>query len=146
MKKIKGVARMKKFRMLIILIIMTVGWLVYNVQPASAVPLVPSSFHGTVKLNGANVPAGTVIHAYINGVEYAHTTVLTYQGDTVYSLDVPSEDTDTPGTQGGVEGDKIDFYIGSKKVTQTGTWHSGTYISLNLYDPAFTTFLPLVRR
>jgi hypothetical protein len=141
---------MKRFRMLVILAVLTIGLLTFNVQPASAVPPLPSSFYGTVKLNGANVPAGTVIHAYINGVEYAHATVLTYLGDTVYSIDVPGEDTDTPGTQGGVEGNTVAFSIGSIQVPQTGIWHTGTNINLNLTGtgtlPAFTIFLPLVRR
>ena len=111
----------------------------------------PSSFYGTVKIDDGNVPAGTVVSARINGVEYATSIYQTYNGNTVYSLDIPGEDTDIAGIQGGNEGDTIVFFIGTLQATQTGTWHSGTNVSLNISyqsgQPAnFTLFLPLVRR
>jgi hypothetical protein len=111
----------------------------------------PSTFYGTVKVDGTNVPAGTVVSAKINGVQYASTIVITYLGDTSYSLDIPGDDFETPGTiEGGVEGDTIDFYIGTNKTTQTATWHSGYIVNMNLAE--FTNqythriFLPLVER
>ncbi len=77
--------------------------------------------------------AGMVVSAKINGVQYASTTVLTYLGDTVYSLDIKGDETDTPGIiEGGVEGDIVVFYIGDIQAAQTGTWHSGTNVTLNL--------------
>ncbi len=122
---------MKKFRLLTVLIL-TFGMLLFEVQPALAVPPTPSSFHGTVKIDGANVAGGTVVSARINGVQYASTIVTTYLGDTVYALDVPGDDDDVPGIQGGVSGDTIVFFIGSIQATQTGTWHSGSSVTLNL--------------
>ena len=76
---------------------------------------------------------------------------MNYQGDTVYSLDVPGDNPDSPGTiEGGVEGDTIVFYIGTTQATKTATWHSGTNVSLNLtgYTNVIPSiiFLPLVVR
>jgi hypothetical protein len=89
----------------------------------------PSSFYGTVKVDGENVSDGTIVSTWINGVKYAETTVLLYAGDTLYSLNVPGDDLATPGTiEGGVEGDTVIFYIGDLVADQTGTWHSGTNV------------------
>jgi hypothetical protein len=141
---------MKVFRLICILAL-TLVIAVVVAQPVLAFPPLPSSFYGTVKLNGANVPLGTLVSARINGVQYASTTVLIYQGNTVYSLDIPGEDTDVPGIQGGSEGDTIVFFIGSIQASQTAIWHSGTNVNLNLTGSGvlptyFFRYLPLVRR
>ncbi len=141
---------MKTFRLICILAL-TLVLAVVSAQPALAFPPLPSSFFGTVKINGANVPLGTVVSARINGVQYASTTVQLYQGNTVYSLDVPGEDTDVPGIQGGSEGNTIVFFIGSIQANQTGIWHSGTNTNLNLTGSGvvptyFYTYLALIRR
>jgi hypothetical protein len=122
---------MKKFLFLTSLIV-TVSLLLLCVQPAFAVPPQPSGFYGTVKIDGANVPTGTSVTARINGVTYTTSPYQTYNGDTVYTVDVPGEDPDTAGTQGGVDGDTVVFFIGDTQADQTGTWHSGTNISFNL--------------
>ena len=70
-----------------------------------AVPPLPSSFHGTVKVNGAYVPAGTVISAWIDDVQYAQTTTELYLGESVYAIDVPGDDSSTAGIiEGGAPG------------------------------------------
>ena len=144
---------MKRIRSLAILIVLTLGLLVFDVQPALAFPPLPSTFYGTVKIDEANVPAGTVVSAQINDVKFAFATVITYHGDIVYSLDIPGDDSETTGIiEGGVEGDTIVFYIGTTKATQTAIWHGGPLVSLNLtghtdIEPlAFTTFLLLILR
>ncbi len=114
-------------------LLLAITLLVSTVSPALALPPLPSSFLGTVKLDGANVPAGTVISARINGVEYASTVVQLYNGDTVYSLDVPGDDPATPpDVEGGVANDTVVFFIGSQEADQVGTWSSGTNVELNL--------------
>jgi hypothetical protein len=139
---------LKKYSLLTsFVLILTIVVVLISAHPALAVPPMPSSFYGTVKLNGANVPAGTSVTARINGVTYVTSPYQVYNGDTVYSLDVPGEDSDTPGIQGGVDGDTVVFFIGSVQAAQTGAWHSGTNEPLNLSDhPNFNLFLPLVRR
>ena len=100
--------------------------------PALAVPQLPSSFYGTVKVNGTNVPDGTSVQALIAGKVYAETLTQTYQGDLVYSLDVTGDDTDTTVQDGGREGDTIQFKIGGVLANQTGVFHSGTNINFIL--------------
>jgi hypothetical protein len=138
---------MKKLGLLLSLFL-TAGIFLFCVQPVLAgPPPLPSGFYGKVKFNGSNVPAGTVVSARVNGVQYASTIVLTYLGDTVYSLDVPGDDPETVGIiEGGVEGDTVVFFIGTTQTTQIGTWQSGTNVNLNLSGSTgqITIFLPLV--
>jgi hypothetical protein len=142
---------MKNFRLLTILI-MTIGIVLFYVQPVMAFPPMPSSFWGTVKIDGAFVPVNTVVSARINGVQYASTIASAYQGEIYYSLDIPGDDSESAGIiEGGMEGDTITFYIGSIKATQTAIWHTGTMVSLNLTgytaEPtSFTLFLPIIKR
>jgi hypothetical protein len=142
---------MKKYR-LSIMLILTIGLLLFSIQPVLAVPPIPSGFYGTAKIDGLNVPAGTIVSARINGTQYASTIVETYLGDTVYSMDVPGDDTESSGViEGGVEGNTISFYIGAIKVTQTATWHSGINANLNLTGisgslPAFSLYIPYLCR
>jgi hypothetical protein len=100
--------------------------------PALAVPQIPSSFYGTVKVNGSNVPDGTSVQALIDGKVYADVLTQTYQGDSVYALNVTGDDTDTTVKDGGREGDTVQFKIGEVLASQTGVWHSGTNVTLNL--------------
>jgi hypothetical protein len=106
--------------------------LLIHTTTALAIPSLPSSFYGTVKFNGANVPDGTLVEASIKGQNVAQGYTQTYQGESVYSLDVRGDDTDTAVQDGGIEGDIINFNVGGLPAVQTGTWHAGTNVSLNL--------------
>lgn len=97
-----------------------------------AVPLLPSSIYGTALVNNAPVADGTRIQALIAGQVVAYGITLTYQGNSVYALDIPSDDPDTAVIDGGKEGDTIQFTIGGLQASQTGTWHSGTNVEVNL--------------
>ena len=100
---------------------------------AEAAPPWPSSFYDTVKWNnGNNVPEGTTVSVWINGVKYAETESQMYSGDSVYAIDVPGDDLETTEVEGGVEGDTIVFKVGDSTAGQTGTWHTGTDVELNL--------------
>jgi hypothetical protein len=102
-------------------------------MPALAFPPLPSSLYGTVKFNGGNAPDGTLIRALIRGQVYAYGYTVTYQGDSVYGLDIPGDGSSTPEIiEGGVEGDTIRFEVGGVIAAQSGTWHTGTNINLNL--------------
>ena len=61
-------------------------------RPVLAFPSLPSSFYGTVKVNDANVPDGTLVQALINGKMIIENQTQTYQGDLLYSLDIPGHD------------------------------------------------------
>ncbi len=102
------------------------------VTPGRAIPPLPSSFYGVVKLNGQNAPDGTVIRALIGGIAYAQAQTQTYQGNSVYSLDIPGDDPSTPAVEGGREGEAIQFEVAGAVASQTGTWHSGTNVNLVL--------------
>jgi hypothetical protein len=100
--------------------------------PVLAIPPLPSSFYGTVKVNNANVPDGTVIQALVSEQVYAEGFTQTYQGNSVYALDVQGDNTDTTTQDGAREGDALRFKIGGVLADQTAVWHTGTNISLNL--------------
>ena len=128
-------------------------WLMLSVFKSSAsagplmVPPLPSSFYGTVRVNGDYVPAGTIISAWINGVQYLETQTLIYNGESVYTIDVAGDDPSTPGIiEGGIQGDTIAFQIGSNLAEQTAIWQTGTNIELNLSINSLleNTYLPLI--
>ena len=110
-------------------------------------PSMPSSFYGLAGENGANVPVGTVISAWINGVQYAETPCLLYDGNSVYAMDVPADDPGTPGTtEGGLEGDLVIFKIGGIVANQTGIWHGGINqeLDLSIIITLERIYLPLI--
>ncbi len=114
-------------------------------------PRIPSAFYGTVKLNGANVPNGTLVSAWINGVKYAETTtfmtMINSQQVSVYTITVPGDDPSTSGVEGGNEGDTVVFRVGTDLADQTGTWHEGTDVRVDLtvtinYPPSAVSVSP----
>ena len=136
-----------KLSRLILTIILGFALLFWNSSPVDAVPPLPSSFWGTVTVNGASVPAGLPISAWINGVQYAVTTTLIYGSDSVYSLSVPGDDPSTTGIiEGGTEGQTIVFKIDQFSANQTGNWHVASNVSLNLSAVGYKIFLPLIGR
>jgi len=115
--------------------------------PPVAQPPLPSSFYGLVIANGNPTAEGISVTAWIGGEQWAGTMVTSYQGNLVYSIDVPGDDPLTPESEGGVEGDTIHFYVGDRLVLQLGTWHSGTDIGLSLTvgsTEAERLYLPLI--
>ena len=114
-------------------ILMICYLLMANVSPALALPPLPSTFSGTVLLDGVGAPAGTLISAWINGVKYAELAVTIYLGTTYYGIDVPGDDPATGGIiEGGTQGQTIIFHVGSLVAAQTGIWQSGNPQTLNL--------------
>jgi hypothetical protein len=118
-------------RLLSALILLPLAGLL-TARPALAFPPLPSSFYGTVKVNGQNVPDGTLVRALIDGQVYAESRTQTYQGNSVYGVDVKGDDTDTPARDGGVADAVVTFEVGGVKADQTGAWRSGTNVELNL--------------
>lgn len=95
---------MKKLRILIVFLL-TISMLLLDNSKVLAVPPLPSSFYGTVKSNGADVPIGILVSARINGVEYASKAAFIDDSNTVYFFDVPGDDPSTTGIiEGGVNG------------------------------------------
>jgi len=99
---------------------------------AQGPPTLPSSFWGTVKVNGQNVPDGTRVSALINGTEYGSALTSMHEGQSFYSLNVLGDNPSTPDVEGGKQGDTVQFKIGALVADQTGTWNMGTVVRINL--------------
>lgn len=112
-------------------------------------PSMPSSFYGTVTLNGENVPAGTTIQAVINGQVVATCQSQVHEGVSVYTIDIPSDDPGSTRMTGGRPGDTITFSVNGLEANETTTWRSGTNIEHHLtvltpatQEPTTTPRLP----
>ena len=108
-------------------------------------PPLPSSFYGYVTLDGSPAPEGMLVAAGHGGTIYVQTQVIALDGteDTYYSLNVPGDESDTPGIEGGSPGEEISFWIGGELADQTGTWMSGSNVALDLTaSGASPTFTP----
>ena len=95
-------------------------------------PVLPSAFWGAVTVNGAAVPTGTVVTAWISGTQVAQTTILLNNGVSVYALDIPGDNPDTPAREGGNEGEEVRFKIGPIWAKEHTVWQSGNLTSQNL--------------
>jgi hypothetical protein len=100
--------------------------------PVQAMPPLPSSFYGTLTVNGSHVPAGLPVSAWINGVQYALSSSLLSETGSFYAISIPGDDPATPQIEGGVANDLITFKIENLVADQTGLWQSGSNLALNL--------------
>ncbi len=119
-----------------------------NFSTGMALPPLPSSFYGKIKVGGWNVAVGTQVTAVINGVQYAYANSVLYNGETVYTLDVAGDDPATPAIEGGVTGDTIIFYFDGKPAQETALWQSGINVRFDLTGGSewFYVFLPSIRQ
>ena len=104
----------------------------FLIEELQAVPLLPHIVYGKVKKDGANVLSGTTVSALINGKIYKSTQTLIDGGESCYSIDIPGDDTDTPEKEGGVNGDTVQFRVGSDLASQTLTFASGAKTQLDI--------------
>jgi hypothetical protein len=111
---------------------------------AALIPPLPSSFYGTVAVDGAGVPAGTRVSAWIHGVKYAEAPAFLFEDQSFYALSVPADGPATSEVEGGRPGDTIVFHIGGLKADQTGVWRGGTNTRQDLTATSVRLFLPLV--
>jgi uncharacterized repeat protein (TIGR01451 family) len=99
-------------------------------------PALPSSFYGDVALDGADVAEDTVVSAWIDGVQVADSRTTTVGSildtDSVYVLDVPGDDLETPALDGGYEGAVVVFKVDGHFAGQIAVWHPGTVKELDL--------------
>ncbi|MHC1757456.1 MAG: hypothetical protein AB9861_18830 [Methanosarcina sp.] len=91
----------KYSRILSCLVILVLGISLVPVASASDIPSLPNVFEGKLIINGADVPAGTIISAYI-GSELAGSKTIEEAGK--YKLDVSGAEEDN--------GKKITFKLG----------------------------------
>lgn len=95
-------------------------------------PPLPSSFYGYV-----NAAAGSTVRASVGGVVQASAKVRTWDGKTVYSLDVGGWQVE--GAPPITEGALITFRVNGLYVGQA-YWHSGTNVRLDLAVKSFWSF------
>jgi len=89
-------------------------------------------YYGTVTIDAAAAPDGSLVEAKINGiVMISQTTVAGKYGYSAQFM-VPQDDPDTEGVKdGGVEGDNVDFYV------------NGIYAATTPFVPGDTTEIDL---
>jgi hypothetical protein len=121
-----------KFKTILLLSLTLLLVISTSAAALAAPPPLPSSLYGTVQLGGAVVPDGTFISTWINGTKVAETTSLSVNGDSVYIVDVPGDDPDTPTIEGGQEGDTIVFQVAGIEADQTALWTGGEVTERNL--------------
>ena len=105
------------------------------VGTALAVPPLPYSPSGRVKLDGANVAVGTVVSAWCGGVKYRETTASDYLGESWYfNLDIPGDDPDTSSVKEGCAANEtVRFKVGSLWADETHPFVSGNDDPLDLH-------------
>lgn len=101
-------------------------------EQVSPPPPIPSSFYGTVLVNGQNVPNATTISVGNDGVIYWRTRVFMSDGVSRYRMNVPGDRSETYAHDGGTSGEVLEFVIGGLPAQQTGAWQSGGNELLNL--------------
>ena len=88
----------------------------------------PCAFNGSVLLNGANAPAGTVVTVIVAGYGYPTTTTMV-SGASHYFIAVPKAAGIT------YEGQTVTFMVSGVMAAQTSTWTEGNNIQKNLTAP-----------
>jgi len=88
----------------------------------------PCRFHGTVTLNGAAAPSGTVITVIIEGYGYT-ATVQMAAGSSTYSITIPK------ATGVSYEGKAVTFRVGSAAAVQVSAWSMGGNVLVDLTAP-----------
>jgi hypothetical protein len=110
---------------------MGVALLGASVAFAESPPNPPARFAGTVTVNGAKVPAGTVIEARIGTTSCGTTSTFDQGGNANYVLDVPALDPGaTPNC--GTENAAVSFFVGGQLAQETGSWKNYQLNILNL--------------
>jgi hypothetical protein len=101
-------------------------------------PSLPAVFYGRLDL--ASYTPNSRIVAYVSGVQVG-STVIREDGTygLVYVLDVPADDPNTPGLDGGQLGDKVTFALQMPwgtiySLMQTATWQGGGSWQVDLAD------------
>jgi len=105
----------------------TVGLVCAIPATVAAQPQVPSTFYGSVAVDGKPVPDGTEIRGYVDGLDCTQLGP-TYRGTIIgggvsaYLINVVHE-TQKPGC--GKPGKTITFTIGGRAAVQTAPWQQG---------------------
>ncbi len=107
------------------------GWSSPPVEGQSPHPR-PSSFFGTITVEGGPLASGSEVAAWIGDTPFAVTVATDLGGETRYRLDVPGDVAETPGVEGGSPGDEIRFRVAGGEVSTTAIWVDGSHVVLDL--------------
>lgn len=105
--------------------------------PASSQPMFPATFFGTATIDGENVPDGTPVVAWIDGVnctqdDTAERGTIVEGGVSSYAILVVHE-SQRPGC--GRDGKLITFTVGGREANETAEWGPGIYhVDLSVGD------------
>ena len=90
---------------------------------ASAIPPMPLTLWGAVRIDGANVPLDTVITTWCAVAQAGvPETPYDYNGVSFYDVAVPGDDAETPEDEGCLPGETVTFKVGALWATQTLPW------------------------
>jgi hypothetical protein len=104
----------KRLRVLTCLVILVLGISIIPVASASDIPSIPNVFKGKLITDGADIPAGTIISAYIDS-ELVGSEVIEVAGE--YQLDVSGTEEDN--------GKEIIFKLGLVESPDSATYQHG---------------------
>lgn len=111
-----------------------------GVALAESPPSPPARFVGSVKVDGANPAAGTLIEVRIGNTTCGVTSVFMSGAEARYAVDSPALD---PGANPncGVDGAAVSFFVGGKKANETGSWknYQLNQVNLTVTTPTPTT-------
>ncbi len=123
---------MLRQRLFIFLLVLSALFILPVAVSAQGPPTPPCRLYGTVQLEGAPVPDGTVITATIAGDTYTTTTPAIVEGKPVYGSSTYIIKLDPlPGISYD-EGAQVTFKIGNYNADQTGNWEFGDNTRLDL--------------
>lgn len=106
---------------------------------AQAPPARPARFVGSVVINGAPAPAGTVVEARVGSASCGVTTVFSQGAESRYAMDVQALQP-SGALNCGTDGATVSFVVGGKAAQQTGTWrdYDLNTVNLTVVDPTPT--------
>lgn len=115
----------------------------FSVSLAQSPPNPPSRFVGSVTVDGAPAPAGTVVEARIGASTCGVTTVFMSGGQARYVVDSPALDP-AAAPNCGTEGSTVSFYVGGRLAAQTAPWRNWelNQVDLTVTAPAATPVAP----
>jgi len=100
-----------------------------------------SRFYGTIRQGGGDVPAGTIVEAWIKRggqeVKVAESVVQNHLGRAVYAIKVPPEIGSLSPIKGGENGEQVRFRYRKAFATASGSWYDATDQELNLSAPFY---------
>lgn len=126
-----------KFSPKSILILVLASMSVIFENARTAPPKPPARFYGTVLMDGKTVPAGLSLTAWVGSRQVSECRTRLWEGESVYTIDVPGDDPETPQTEGALDGDAVRFSIQGYDAEQNGIWSEGAfeYLALSSNPP-----------